>query len=517
MAGANARAAMFTVCPKCALTLVVTAADLRVAQGYVRCGRCSSVFNALARLSDERQAALPDGEPAVAPEPEPETPAQGEQADLSPLEEALSRPQEGTTSELPATDEEPVSEEALEFDPKTTDVGAVFVQPPPNPQWTAATGSFKALRAASREPTPEKATANEASDAQLDVEIDADFLAEMLREPAPADSARPHSEPPPAERAQTEPAPAEPAHAEPAPSEAPRATPQLQHRARPPRAAPPPGQPPTPAPAESPPEQGKATAGAVTRRAAPPGESPRHTVRHGEPHTRPPAEASTRPRSAPEPEPPPPAPEAQALQAIEEPTAAALDLDAHEATLPQRAMARFRLSREEPQVWGAGAVIGLLLLTAQIVNHYRDELAATPRFGRPLTTFYASLGVQLVPRWDLRAYDVRQLGAAADPAGRGLITVRASIKNAALQPQPLPLLRVTLQDRFGNRIAARDVAPRFYVPRTVPDSSYLAGGQRIDVEMGFVDPGANAVGFEIDACLPASGGGITCANDLATR
>ena len=83
--------------------------------------------------------------------------------------------------------------------------------------------------------------------------------------------------------------------------------------------------------------------------------------------------------------------------------------------------------------------------------------------------------------------------------------------------QPLPLLRVTLQDRFGNRIAARDVAPRFYLPRTMPETSYLASGQRIDAEMGFVDPGANAVGFEIDACLPASGGGVTCANDLATR
>ena len=42
---------MFTVCPKCTLTLVVTAADLKVAQGYVRCGRCSNVFNALAALS----------------------------------------------------------------------------------------------------------------------------------------------------------------------------------------------------------------------------------------------------------------------------------------------------------------------------------------------------------------------------------------------------------------------------------------------------------------------------------
>src|SRR5579863_3317055 len=64
---------MFTLCPKCALTLVVTAADLRVAQGYVRCGRCSSVFNALARLTDERQAAAASGEPdpASAAEPDP--------------------------------------------------------------------------------------------------------------------------------------------------------------------------------------------------------------------------------------------------------------------------------------------------------------------------------------------------------------------------------------------------------------------------------------------------------------
>jgi hypothetical protein len=197
--------------------------------------------------------------------------------------------------------------------------------------------------------------------------------------------------------------------------------------------------------------------------------------------------------------------------------ATALGLDTEETTAPHGTAARFRIPSGQSQIWGAGAALALVLLAAQIVNHYRDELAATSRFGRPLTALYASLGVQLVPRWDLRAYDVRQLGASADPAGSGIITVRASIKNAGPRAQPLPLLRVTLQDRFGNRIAARDVAPRFYVPRTVPESSYLAGGQRIDAEMGFLDPGANAVGFEIDACLPASGGGITCANDLATR
>jgi hypothetical protein len=34
--------------------------------------------------------------------------------------------------------------------------------------------------------------------------------------------------------------------------------------------------------------------------------------------------------------------------------------------------------------------------------------------------------------------------------------------------------------------------------------------------MGFADPGTDAVGFEIDACLPARGG-VACANDAALR
>ena len=491
MADEHARAAMFTVCPKCALTLVVTAADLRVAQGYVRCGRCSSVFNALARLSDERQLAGADGEPAVEPAPEPATPAQEEHADLSPLDEALARSDDGATPEASGIPEEPVSDEALEFDPETTDVRAVFVEPPPNPQWTAATGSFKAMRAASKEATPEPPTASSSAGSQVDVEIDAAFLAEMLREAAPAAPESSRSEPPPQQRA-------------PPPGEPP---------------ASPPRQPPPRTLRDSAPESDAAPAAAVTGRAALPGEGPRSAARHATQHTRPPVEASVRTRAAATPAPAPPPREERTFAAPDEDTSDALDLDGEEMSGPRDDAAERRwlpLERLQ-QVWAAGAIFALLLLLAQIVNHYRDELAASPRFNRPLTAFYASFGVRLVPHWDLRAYDVRQLGASADPAGSGLITVRASIKNSGREPQPLPLLRVTLQDRFGNRIAARDVAPRFYVPPTMPESSYLAGGQRIDAEMGFVDPGANAVGFEIDACLPTSAGEITCANDLATR
>jgi predicted Zn finger-like uncharacterized protein len=47
---------MFTCCPQCATVFRVTANQLRVARGDVRCGNCAHVFNAMEYLADE----LPD-------------------------------------------------------------------------------------------------------------------------------------------------------------------------------------------------------------------------------------------------------------------------------------------------------------------------------------------------------------------------------------------------------------------------------------------------------------------------
>jgi predicted Zn finger-like uncharacterized protein len=471
---------MFTVCPKCALTLVVTAADLRVAQGYVRCGRCSSVFNALARLSEDRGAPAAEGAsaPVSAAESAPAAPAAPAAA---PASESAAP---ASAAEVPAeTDAEAIPEDALEFDASRTDVNQVFVQPPPNPEWTAATGSFKALVAANQEP--------ELPDSQVDVEIDADFLAAMLR----AEALNP---PRPAPAAPTAP----PAADEPAP----------QATAAPARGAP---APPT---------------GTAAARPAP----ARPAARHIGPHARPAAKAASteppaaRPKRPAEPTPPPPAPEATPPEksratppsAPASPPPSELadelveDLARPSAPLPEESGVR-ALVREH--AWAIGAVLAGAVLLVQILNHYRDELAVNARFNRPLTALYSAFGVKLFPHWDLHAYDVRQLGAEVDPGGGGLITVRASIKNGAPQPQPMPLLRVTFQDRFGNRVAARDVAPTAYLPHSIPATSFLSAGQRIDAEMGFADPGTDAVGFEIDACLPASGGGIACVNDAALR
>jgi predicted Zn finger-like uncharacterized protein len=387
---------MFTVCPKCALTLVVTAADLRVAQGYVRCGRCLNVFNALARLSEER--------PSAAPAPPP---------------------------------------------PDTTAAG----QPQPSP-------------APPQPSVPSSQIEESAEDTgEIDVELDASLLMTSTRTGLP-DEAR----------------------ASAAEAEEPEEASEAQPLAPEPAAAVTATAPKSGAPAESP------AAAESEERAAPD----------------PASEAAS------DPAPPQAQPEAAPPEQKAGDPPPALAREATQTNTAQQASeSPFELEARRPRAslaWTLGAGALATALALQIVNHYRDDLAANPALNGPVRTVYSALGVKLAPRWNIHAYDVRQLGASVAGAASGEIVVRASVKNSASRAQPLPLLRVTLQDRFGNRIAARDVPPGDYLPSPVAPGSLLAAGSRVDATMIFVDPGPQAVGFEIDACLPQRNGEVDCAH-----
>lgn len=351
---------MFTVCPKCALTLVVTAADLRVAQGYVRCGRCLNVFNALARLSDDRAAAVPE-------------------------------PADTTATQSPAQ-------------------APVPSQPPASASAADGTG-------------------------EIEIELDSGSVF--------VTSARPPTAPPGA--AQRETRAEEPGPAAPMPGAS-------QH---------------TPA------------VTAATETSAQPTSAASLPAK---------ADASS----------PTEAPGAQQTNTSQEPPESAFELA---SARPRAGLA-----------WTLGAGALTIALALQVANHYRDALAANPSLMGPLSAVYSALGVKLAPRWNIHAYDVRQLGASVSGATAGEIVVRASVKNSASRAQPLPLLRVTLQDRFGNRIAARDVPPGDYLPSPAAPGSLLAAGGRVDATMVFVDPGPQAVGFEIDACLRQQSGEVACAH-----
>lgn len=489
---------MFTVCPKCTLTLVVTTVDLRAGQGYVRCGRCSNVFNALIALregdpasgsSDPARRRLqetapksvepapgvgvamdPDPEPEALPEPEPE-----------PASEEIVLSAEPESESEPEPEPEPVLDEgALEFDAAATDVSEIFISPSEAEHGTAS-GNYEAVVLAEDPPPASPAAVAAEGEPEADAPSHTDTVAaddwSLLDDEPPADAESVIEESPltyeeasaendadGSQAAQPDPAWVEQMFAE---AEAQALGSGVRSAAA--RAS---------------------DAASDEAQPEPVGDESFDTESSGEETPEPPARAkatSSRPAQT-------------------QPSDAAL------APLLTKAGA---VRPAWQAIAGVAALV--LLLGLQIAHYNRQSLAISPTFGPLASRIYGWFGVVLTPRWDLTAYSVRQLGAEAEDADGTRLRVRVSLHNESARVQPLPLLRLTLSDRFGNPVATRDLEPTDYLPRRLADQRLLEPDQRIDAEVHVLDPAKAAMGFVIDACLRASNGNIGCTADARAQ
>ena len=167
-------------------------------------------------------------------------------------------------------------------------------------------------------------------------------------------------------------------------------------------------------------------------------------------------------------------------------------------------------------VWGklAWSLAGLVLavvLAAQVIHHFRQDLVRHPQVGPPLRTTYERLGLDLMPNWDLAAFELRQWGNTADAAAAGRMVVRASLTNRAGFAQPHPILRLELEDRFGATVATRDFEPSDYLKNPSQATRLIAPGSSSEAELLLADPGTEAVGYRLDVCLRESSALLRCA------
>ena len=352
---------MFTVCPKCTLTLAVTANDLRVGQGYVRCGRCANVFNALLTLSEEPTEPAPPSQPTLAGQS-----AMAAAASAPAHSQAL--PADGPQTHLPTE---------LSFDGSIENESSR----------AEGTGTFETILL-------EGDTITQTEEFVPEESVDSELEALTLRLGVPAHELR---------------APPEPASVQ------------------------------------------------------------------------------------------------QELEASEQ-------ANEREAAVADFAPAAGVRPSAHRWAWIAGSVVLAVLLVAQAVHHWRDSLAQSPLWSGPVGRLYGSLGMPLHPHWNLSAYDVRQQGAVVDPADGHAIHVRLSLANHATRAQPMPLLRLTLLDRYGRRIAARELTPQEYAPRGQTLRAFLGRDERVDSEITVRDPGSDSASFELDVCLSLQGQ-VRCAGD----
>ena len=161
----------------------------------------------------------------------------------------------------------------------------------------------------------------------------------------------------------------------------------------------------------------------------------------------------------------------------------------------------------------AGSLLAALLLLTQLLHHNRDTLATYPALTEPLRRLYAALDLPLWPAWDLRAYELRSSEAVADRSHPGALDVLARIAVVGNEAVGLPLVRVTLRDRFNAAIGSRVFQPAEYLARATPLREPVAPGTQIPVEVSLKDPGRDAQGFDVDICLMTRRDGITCRSE----
>jgi predicted Zn finger-like uncharacterized protein len=190
------------------------------------------------------------------------------------------------------------------------------------------------------------------------------------------------------------------------------------------------------------------------------------------------------------------------------PPASAIDRDIELLAAPKR-------RKPTPLIWKIAVVPLALLLLVQIIHHERGDLGRHPRIGPWLSSVYSALGMTLDPNWDLRAYELQQRGVIADPLAPGTLTVRASITNRAAYPQPYPLLKLVLEDRWGTVVRAREFGPDEYAPDS-NRGGLLAPNEKTEARIAIADPGPEAEGFRFDLCLQRARG-MVCAEETAAR
>lgn len=161
--------------------------------------------------------------------------------------------------------------------------------------------------------------------------------------------------------------------------------------------------------------------------------------------------------------------------------------------------------------WTIGSVGLALLLIWQVAHHFRQELLRNPQVGPALRGLYQIAGMTLSPNWDVTAFELRQWGTPGAPDAEGRISVRASISNRAAFAQPFPLLRLELEDRFGETVATRDFEPVEYLGSADRANRLLDAGASAEAELRVVDPGSEAVGYQLEVCLRESASRLRCA------
>ncbi|CAN5271912.1 hypothetical protein BH24PSE2_BH24PSE2_05490 [soil metagenome] len=158
--------------------------------------------------------------------------------------------------------------------------------------------------------------------------------------------------------------------------------------------------------------------------------------------------------------------------------------------------------------WGIACLAALGAVAAQLLYLDREAWTALPGAEDVIERVYRIVGRAPPPQWELNDYRVVTAAAAAEASGT--LRVSATLKNEAPHPQPYPILRMILTDRWGDGIGTRWVEPSDYVAEDLDSDAVLEPGELVSASIALGDPGQSAFGFELAVCLRDAQLGVRC-------
>jgi len=166
-----------------------------------------------------------------------------------------------------------------------------------------------------------------------------------------------------------------------------------------------------------------------------------------------------------------------------------LELDSIKNKQPKR---RFNF------VWAFLSLLGLTAISAQYIHYNRAELALHPKVGTKLTKVYAQIGLELEPNWQLSEYKSISNSVSLNPNDAKQLIVTSVVQNTANFAQPYPIVRLSLQNRWGEPIAFKDFRPKDYLEQP---EQLLPAKQSHKIRVAVEDPGNEAMDYQSDICL----------------
>jgi predicted Zn finger-like uncharacterized protein len=155
--------------------------------------------------------------------------------------------------------------------------------------------------------------------------------------------------------------------------------------------------------------------------------------------------------------------------------------------------------------WGIGSLFLIVMLVAQTIYLYRVELSVNAPATRPYLQRYCELLECTIPSPQYaKLLNIESSDMQPDTQQPGVITLSATIRNHAPNPQAFPSFQLTLIDHQDRPLASRNFPPEAYLEDAAGRGKVIAPNAEFNVKLHLDSGTLNAAGYRLLLLNPRS-------------